>query len=228
MRETTSACLPYTCVLVSCFPSSVIKSSSYSILGMLPFLSFIPHCCESPWRKDRNALRCTCWSICRPTWGVCMQISTGLDSQGSIYLYLIIRELQEKERAPPQSLQGANISFLFILNLFVQRSPFNAPYILSSGGKLEKKTGSSQLFQSQDVSGRLHHLIFGPLWSVFPVNILLRCAASVGIRDLHVFTLYLSASNKDVVLWSKSLIRFNLSRRIHIVHVITATNNDSL
>lgn len=113
---------------------------------MFSFFPFFPHCCEvmSPWHEDKNTLQCTCCSICRTTWGSC----ANLNGDGLAAEYLPLSNYKTASRQGELHLHNPfkvpNISFLFILNLFVQGSPFNAHYILSSeaaGGSWRRKQG---------------------------------------------------------------------------------------
>lgn len=98
--ESTSMCLllPYRCVLVSLFfflLSSIIRIQYSQHVLLLSF----PHCSEvmSPWHESRErscippAGPSTGWPVGR------MEFSAGMDSQQSIYLHLIIWQLQGRE-----------------------------------------------------------------------------------------------------------------------------------
>lgn len=148
-RETTSTqlLLPSTGVLASRFPSSVIKSSSYSLLGLLPFLSSFPRCCEvmSPCREDKNTLQCTCCSICRLTWAVCANLNR--DGLAGEYLPLsnykpASREGESTSTIPSRSLISHSFSYwIFLFKGTLLMLPTSSA--AKQQGKLQKKTGSS-------------------------------------------------------------------------------------
>lgn len=86
-----------------------------------PFLSFFPHCYEvmSPWREDKKKMHMR-------------GAGANLNGDGLALEYLLLSNYKRRSEHLHNPFKVPNISFLFILNLFVQRSPFDAPYILSS------------------------------------------------------------------------------------------------
>lgn len=174
--------------------SSVIKSSSFSILGMLPFLSFFSHCCEvmSPWHEDKNALQCARCSICRPTRGSCANLNRDGHAAEHLPLSNYTTASRKGELHLHKPFKVPNISFLFILNLFVQRSPFKAHYILSSGGDWRRKqwvvsSSNPRMCQVDCITSDLDPSEAFFMWtSVYDSQHQLE-------KDLHVFMFYLGS-----------------------------------
>lgn len=110
---------------------SSIMLMQYSSLVLLFSLA---HCCEamSPWHESSEILHSPCRSICRLTCGSHGTLNgDGLTAE-RLPLSNYMTASRERELRLHDPFMVPNITFLFILNLFVQSSPFNAHYSLST------------------------------------------------------------------------------------------------
>lgn len=120
-----------------------------------------------------------------------VQISTGMDSQRSIYLYLIIRQLQEKESCTSKSPSRCLISHSFSYWIFLFKGALLRPTTSSAaGGDWRRKQwvvscSNPRMCQVDCITSYLD-----PSEAFFPVNILLWLTASVGKRSACVHLLF--------------------------------------
>lgn len=170
----------------------------------------------SPWHESRErscippAVPSTGWPVGR------MEFSAGMDSQQSIYLHLIIWQLQGRESwgstIPSWCLICHSFSywiFLFkaALLMLQPQHPCNGregrgtSVGFKQGKKKKKKRVNSWLLQShllKDVSNWLHHFIFRPILKFFPAWGPLWLRASNEMQDLCVFILNVGVSEKQM------------------------------
>lgn len=196
--ETLSTCLllPYRCVLVSCFPPTLLSSNHPHSLFRACSRSFPSLLIAVRWCHLDMKMRTPCNAPAVPSAGRPkgrVQISTGMDSQRSIYLYLIIRQLQEKESCTSTSPSRCLISQSFSYWIFLFKGALLRPTTSSAaGGDWRRKQwvvsfSNPRMCQVDYITSYLDPSEAFFLWTSF-------CDSQHQLeRDLHVFMFYLGS-----------------------------------